>query len=214
MRKLARLLLAPMLFGLFLCSSEAQADTIIITSGFARVTEPATISAGSFSFAGEGLIASGSGDRNSARGSNIHGAPTFRGEATANNTTHANIHYTNTVLRFESNIFFRPPADSNSPQTLLITVPFTMTGTLVGNFGSLQNPPLFSLTVTGWGLATATLQLFQVGSDFFYIHQDIRYDFLSNNAPVPEPATILLLGTGLAAGVITRLRSRRRTGRI
>ena len=87
--------------------------------------------------------------------------------------------------------------------TVTIATPFTMTGNLnIFSGPPFEGPPVFSMTVSGSGLATLTLQQIESG----YVLTTIHYDF----QPVPEPATLLLFGTGLAATALLAWRRRKR----
>lgn len=89
---------------------------------------------------------------------------------------------------------------------LFIDVPFTMTGTLfLTDDIARVNPPLFTFEVSGAGMARITLGLVQEG---LYVVREISYTFLAPEA-VPEPTTVALLGTGLAAALLRRRRKRR-----
>jgi hypothetical protein len=77
-----------------------------------------------------------------------------------------------------------------SPRT--VSAPFTMEGELVLN--GLQNP------FTGRGIATVWITPIPSidGHPDGWAGTQVRYDFVDASA-VPEPSTMMLLGTGLAA---------------
>ena len=93
--------------------------------------------------------------------------------------------------------------------SLTFTVPFTMMGTLrLTDDIARLNPPVFTFAVSGQGLA----HIFLAGDGFgVYRVTEIRYDFAP--AAVPEPATLTLLGAGLAATLLRRRRRGRNADR-
>jgi len=101
-----------------------------------------------------------------------------------------------------------------SGSNLTVTRPFTFTAQIEGfSSGSdfqLGNPPLFRAQLVGGGTASARFigpTANPEGNDLFFI-RDVTYEFSSEVAATPEPASLLLLATGLA-GCVTRVRGRR-----
>jgi hypothetical protein len=94
-----------------------------------------------------------------------------------------------------------PPPFDLSPVTL--TAPFDMEGTILLDVNTPGGRRTFGMD----GKGTATLRLTPDATHGLWIAQEIRYVFESP-AAIPEPSTVLFLGTGLAA--LARFRARRR----
>jgi PEP-CTERM motif len=91
-------------------------------------------------------------------------------------------------------------------QSFTLTTPFAMTGSVfVHSLDDINHPLVFSTDVSGQGIATLTFTYFNfTPTTNGYVLSSIRYDF----TPIPEPATMILLGTGLA-GIAARGYKRR-----
>ncbi|HET7695795.1 MAG TPA: PEP-CTERM sorting domain-containing protein [Vicinamibacterales bacterium] len=110
--------------------------------------------------------------------------------------------YLSGSLAFATDPAVVPPLARNQEAT--VTAPFTMMGTLRGTTGVLGTGDLvFEVALQGAGTASASgfgadTNLLRIGG--------VHYQFAAAPAATPEPATLLLMGTGLA-GVLLRRRA-------
>lgn len=84
--------------------------------------------------------------------------------------------------------------------------PFTFTGTVTAFADEARTSPLFSTALTGTG--TATVRFFRELDGGTAEVFRVSYDFAADAAPVPEPASVILLASGLGALAIRRRRAR------
>lgn len=114
-------------------------------------------------------------------------------------------------LDFDTAPVVIPPTPGRNEQLVTFTTPFTMTGGLRGTSGPLgTGSVLFDVLLTGTGTASAhgfaaDTNLYRIGG--------VSYQFApADVAATPEPATLLLMGTGVA-GVLMRRRRQSREPR-
>lgn len=125
-----------------------------------------------------------------------------RGPATISGTTHSEVFYDGRLAFAAGEVLVPPPPGD----FYFLTAPFTMTGRIVAFPDSTRSgTPLLDVNVRGAGIATMELLHVPATGDQFAI--DISYDFQA--APIPEPATLLLVGAGLGGAVLRRRRSKR-----
>lgn len=222
--RLKPLALLSLLFAaLISCTSEARADTVVLTGG-AVVTDLQSTQAhiqgvsGSNFFLNAPTVSPYTSNNCTtaspcAPGQTVNWVRTISvqamgGPATAtlDGTQYTNLALQGSVLNFAVGpLTLEDLAPSSTLQSYTVTVPFTVSGTIIASGfvnGQSDGNTLFTVDVTGGGLAT--LRVVQSGSSVFITSATFNFQ----PQPVPEPATLVLLGTGIG-GLAARTRRRR-----
>ena len=215
MSRIARLMVYASVLSL-LVSTRAAADPVSITSGFLVSTGPmgvtgvGVLGSGGFSVTGVAVVPPGQinpfNDCNPcAPGAALSVGGTldnaFMGQAKLGGNTYPLTTTANSPNPLSWELFghaIAPPASGFA----LLQVPFTMTGSFSPN-----NAP--GVPLSGHGIASLLFmpQTVSEGQPFAWNVSLASYNF-SETAATPEPASLTLIGLGLAAGAV-RMRRRR-----
>lgn len=134
----------------------------------------------------------------------IWGGDMGSGSGTVNGTAYPNLYFAGTGFSVGGNVAFPP----DGPTMFTVTFPFSVgPGSVIWGFPDpARNNRVFMLDVSGSGTATMTVTR-PPFTPVLYSTRALSFEFAGNAAPTPEPASLLLLATGVAA-VAARSRSR------
>lgn len=209
-----------LLFIIVLAQSTTHADPIVVTGG--NLTVVGIAGGPTYTLTGDNFsVTSTGGDQGNLvpqnvcvpcpAGSVFSMSGTFVGQSlgqgsiTINGTTFNNVDFGGTFTFTTQQFTFEPPV---GPVNTVLQTNFTFTGLLeVCQTSCLVNPPLFTVDLVGSGVADLALQFsgFNNQGVQLYTFQNINYSFRNE---IPEPVSVLLLSSGLAALGLKLRRSR------
>ena len=113
--------------------------------------------------------------------------------------------YLDGFLSFDTEPFAAPPPTSSTPSSVAFSTPFTLDGRLRGSSGPQgSGSVLFDVLLTGRGTASTGAR--PIVPNSYLVNGGVAYEF---GAATPEPATLLLMGSGLAGVLLRRWRASR-----
>jgi hypothetical protein len=113
------------------------------------------------------------------------------------------------VLFFRGNLDFAAPTVNAAEG--FFREPFRFVGHITASTDStFASPPVFEADLHGSGIAQLSLNDYIFGPDGLYSVTSIGYQFTDPAPPVPEPSTLLLLGSVCAGAAVRRWRTRSR----
>ena len=192
-------------------SSAAYADPIRLTSGTAYGCNTCIDEIFDPNVSGDGLVISASAnERYTYSGSTATG--TLNGPR-ASLTYQGTMYFVppgSSIFNF-THYSFEPFPEPGLPfgTVTFVDALFTMNGVVAGASGSPGGPVLFSLDVAGEGAVTFRF----ISNGTTSMMRDAVYTFQPVATPLPEPATLTLLVTGLAGAAAKARKRRKAAGR-
>jgi len=190
------------------------ADPVVITSGTINVTSPLSFPSALISIEGDAFSLTGRLSEGGAitcfpcpAGSHpiavSWGGTMGTGSGTVNGTLYSSLFFAGTGFTVEGTATL----PSDGPSMFSLTFPFSVAAgsTIWGYSDRERTNRVFVLDVAGSGTAEMTVARPPSGL-VLWDTQALSYTFGATEAPIPEPASLLLLGTGLAGVVVRRAR--------